>query len=64
MALAAALLVLAATPVAGPLPRGVSIVGSARAEIIRAEKVSAVIEAGAAQRSVTPARNGIIVNFD
>ncbi len=64
MALAAALLVLAATPAVDLLPRGVSIVGSARAEIIRAERVSAVVEAGAARRSVTPERDGIIVNFD
>lgn len=64
MALAAALLVLAATPVAAPLPRGVSIVGSVSAEIIRAERVSAVVQADAAQRSLTPERDGIIVNFD
>jgi hypothetical protein len=64
MALAAALLVLAATPLAAPLPRGVSIVGSVTAEIIRAERVSSVVETGAAQRSVTPERDGIIVNFD
>ena len=64
MALAAALLVLAATPVTEVLPRGVSVVGSARAEIIRAERVTAVAEPEAAQRSVTPERDGVIVNFD
>ena len=64
MALAAALLVLAAAPLVDPLPRGVSIVGSVGAEIVRAEKVSAVIQPGAAQRSVTPERDGIVVNFD
>lgn len=63
MALAAALLVLAATPLAQPLPRGVSVVGSARAEIIHAERVTAVAQADGAQRSVTPERDGIIVNF-
>lgn len=64
MALAAALAVLAVASAPEALPRGVSIAASVRAEIIRAERVSGVTEAGAAQRSVTPERDGIIVNFD
>jgi hypothetical protein len=64
MALAAVFLALAAAPLPEQLPRGVSLVASARAEIIRAERVTAAVQPDAAQRSVTPERDGIIVNFD
>jgi hypothetical protein len=49
---------------AAPLPPGVTLVGSVRAEIIRAERVTATAEAGGARRSIFPERDGIIVQFD
>lgn len=63
MAISAALL-LAATPVAAPLPQGVTLLGTVRAEIIRAEHVTAQAGPDAAQRTVVAERDGIIIQFD
>lgn len=63
-AIVALALALAAAPLASPLPPGVTLVGSVRAEIIRAERVSAQPEPGGAQRSIAPEGDGIIVQFD
>jgi hypothetical protein len=63
MAIPAALL-LAAAPLAEALPHGVTLLAGVRAEIIRAERVVAVTEKGGVQRTVSPERDGVVVQFD
>jgi len=46
------------------LPHGVSLVASARAEIIRAERVTLQPEPGAVRRTASPERDGVIIHFD
>jgi hypothetical protein len=49
---------------AAPLPAGVTLVGSVRAEIIRAERVTAQVRPGDTQRSIVAEGDGIVVQFD
>jgi hypothetical protein len=63
MVISAALL-LAAAPLPATLPPGVTLIGSVRAEIIRAERVAAEPGPNGAQRSLAPERDGFIVEFN
>jgi hypothetical protein len=64
MIVLAALLLTAAPAVPVEMPRGVTALGSVRAEIIRAERVSALDRPADNHRTVRRETGGLVVDFN